>query len=293
MCRPVNTFRSNSRNKPSTVDGYLDVLLPFVERINKLTLPITVDELGYQAGIHSVSLNDSKVRIFHASLGYFLPFINRTRVTAELKGLEKLRPSTPASPLTFPLLIALSAFCSWTYGFAQAVGVVIGFFGLLRAQEISKIRKIDVMIRGGDIKLTTIRLGQTKNGREQVVQFAPNCLAELMLVKLCKHTTNPYAPLFGFRKYTDVYRVVLAFNDRFQLNLRFRPHSLRAGGATYYRAQGWQIADIQDLGRWANLNTAKGYIDLVFTLLPECKHAEQQVAPTAQSALTPLCAAKF
>ena len=132
MCRPVNTFRSNSRNRLSTVDSYLDVLMPYVDRVNAVSVPLTPDELSYQAGIHSVGLNDSKVRIFHASLGYFFPFINRTRVTAELKGLEKLRPSTPASPLTVPLLIALSAFCSWTYGFAQAVGVVVGFFGLLR-----------------------------------------------------------------------------------------------------------------------------------------------------------------
>ena len=56
----------------------------------------------------------------------------------------------------------------------MAVLLRVGFFGLLRANEIIGVIGMDVITRNEYCKATTIRLGKTKNNREECVQFGSN-----------------------------------------------------------------------------------------------------------------------
>ena len=292
VLQPTASERANRRVKPATSRTYLRGILPFVSLINTAQVPLTNENLSYMAGQHAVSLRSTDVRAFHSGFKFFFPFLDHTRVTAELKGIEKIEPSLPTVPLTLPILVCLVMW-TWTkYGLARAVGLIVGFFGLLRSAEIHKIRRSDVMFRGdgrSHVKVTTIRLGTTKNGREQVLQLAPNSLAERALRLLCE-SLGPHqtGPLFGFAKYSELYQLFKQFRLEKHIGINITPHSLRAGGATYLRQLGHLLPAIADAGRWEDLKTAKGYIDLLFTVLPDTVATEKFLHPTHESALAPL-----
>ena len=95
-------------------------------------------------------------------------------------------------------------------------------------------------------------------------------------------------PLFGFAKYSELYQLFKQFRLEKHIGINITPHSLRAGGATYLRQLGHLLPAIADAGRWEDLKTAKGYIDLLFTVLPDTVATEKFLHPTHESALAPL-----
>ena len=99
--------------------------------------------------------------------------------------------------------------------------------------------------------------------------------------------------LFGFPDYRSVYELILAFKEYFAIPLHITPHSLRAGGATYFKMQGMRVAEIQELGRWETEKSAKQYIDVLFNVLPEVLALESRVWPNTEAALAPWLAAMW
>lgn len=259
---------------------YLAAVLPYVNHVNNSSLSPTIHELAFQAGEYSQNLRDCDVRVFHSGFSHFFPFVDRARITAELKGVEKCTPKNPTTPFTWKMMISLSYFARQTLGLPQAVGVIVGFSCLLRTAELIRVRVLDIIFRGGHVARTTIRLGLTKNNREQVVQLEPNSLAERALRFLLGTSPDKYTPVFGFRDYRDLYKLIIDFKKHFRLTLPLTPHSLRAGGATHLKLRGFIVAVIAEIGRWEDLRTAKGYIDIVFNILPETLVVEGRVWPT-------------
>ena len=103
-------------------------------------------------------------------------------------------------------MVALAVFASIKLGLEFGCGIVVGFFGLLRANEIIGVIGIDVITRSEHCKATTIRLGKTKNNREECVQFGCNSAAErALLFALQKNGHVPGKKLFGFKKYSELY----------------------------------------------------------------------------------------
>ena len=128
-------------------------------------------------------------------------------------------------------MIALAVFVSIRLGLEYACGIVVGFFGLLRANEILGVTGQDVILRNVYCQTTTIRLGKTKNNREECVQFGRNSVAErALLFALQLNGHIPGKKLFGFKKYSELYKIVAEFNAAFGVNIHITPHSLRAGG---------------------------------------------------------------
>ena len=151
------------------------------------------------------------------------------------------------------------------------------FDAKLRTCEAIKVRGSDVIFRNQRIKNTTIRLGRTKNGREQAAVLDPDCLAEKMLRVLVRHSRDRHAPLFNFGSYARVHKLCCQFKIRFGLTIDFTPHSLRAGSATDDKLCGLTFGEIQFRGRWESVATAKGYVDVVYAILPETLEQEDRV----------------
>ena len=121
----------------------------------------------------------------------------------EWKNLPQQRPRTP---ITLPIMIALAVVASVKLGAEFGCGIVVAFFGLLRANEVIKVVGMDVIKRSAHCKATTIRLGKTKNNREESIQFGENSVAErALLYALAKNGHVPGRKLFGFRKYSELY----------------------------------------------------------------------------------------
>merc|ERR1711907_547081 len=80
--------RSNSRVADSTILKYGALVVAFCIRVNSelpLMGPLTDDKLAYIAGVHACAISDTDLRNFHAGFKFFFPWIDKTRVTAELK----------------------------------------------------------------------------------------------------------------------------------------------------------------------------------------------------------------
>ena len=95
----------------------------------------------------------------------------------------------------------------------------------------------------------------------------------------------PGKPLFGFTKYSQIYAVVRDFNMHFGVSIHIAPHSLRAGGATYYKMQNMSLEEIALIGRWSDFSTAKSYIDVVYAILPGTIEVDKRVGPRELDAL--------
>ena len=102
--------------------------------------------LGYLAGQHCQEMSNSDVRCFTSAIKFFLPWTPRERITAELRGIEKQTPTTPTTPITLPIMIALAVFASVKLGAEFGCAIIVGFFGLLRANEIINVVCMSVCI---------------------------------------------------------------------------------------------------------------------------------------------------
>ena len=149
-------------------------------------------------------------------------------------------------------------------GVAKACGILLAYFGMLRSAELIKIRGGDVILRNRFARTSTIRLGKTKLSREERVQFGGNAVAERAFrfaLQLAGYL--PAKPSFGFKKYGEMCTVARDFNAHFGVSVHLTPHSLRAGGATFYKMHNMSLGEISLTGRWSGMGTAKSYIDVV------------------------------
>ena len=283
MLKPILSARALRRVTPHTLSIYVSACLAFFVAVSQV-IDLDKQVLEVLAGDFAVNLRDCDLRPFHAGMRFFTPFLDLSRITAELKGLQQSTTTIPTAPVSYEMHVAFAHFCRVTFGAAAGAGVLVAFEGLLRCVELLKIKALDIVWRNNtSILRTTIRLGVTKNARECCVILSPNGISERALFYLARAglITSPYLPVFGFTTYSQVVNAIQLFKQHFGLRYsRFSPHSLRAGGATYLRTQDVSISAIMEYGRWSSLSTAQNYVDRVFNILPEQLAAIRSVRPT-------------
>ena len=212
--RPITSNRADHRVQNNTFIRYATLVIAFIMSVNATVCTFfrgrydVLNEklLGFLAGQYCIDMSSADVRCFTSAVKFFLPWTPRERITAELRGVEKSTPTTPTTPITLPIMIALTVFASVKLGAEFGCGIVVGFFGLLRASEIIGVVGMDTITRNAHCKATTIRLGKTKNNRKECVQFGENSIAErALLFALQKNGHIPGKKFFGFRKYSELY----------------------------------------------------------------------------------------
>ena len=114
--------------------------------------------------------------------------------------------------------------------FAEATGVQTMFEGKLRTCEVLRVRACDIIFSSDYVQQTTIRLGKTKNGREQACVLEKGSLAERMLRVLVRCCRDRNAPLFCFGSYARLHKYMCKFRLHYGLTIELTPHSLREGG---------------------------------------------------------------
>ena len=164
--RPVLSNRSLKRVTAKTLCIYARQAVPFARYASQQDLYGDKQELEVALQLYLPQLANRFLRPFTSCLKFFFPFLDRTRVLADLRGQEEENPSVPTTPASRRMMLAI-AFFVWTFlGAAEAVGVVVMFETMLRTCEALKIRAVDVIFRGNGVYRTIIRLGKSKNGRE-------------------------------------------------------------------------------------------------------------------------------
>ena len=261
----------------ATTVKYAKAVLPFCKYVSENDLFHGLETLEGAVGLFLPSVRDQDLRMLSGGLRHYFPFVGKTRISADLKGLEKTNERRPRVPASKKLSRAFTHYMWGELSFAEATGVQVMFDAKLRTCEALKVRACDIIFASSTVKSTTIRLGKTKNGREQAAVLDVDCLGEKMLRILVRCSRNRQEPLFHFQNYARVHKYCCKFKLHYQLAIEFTPHSLRAGSATNDKLEGWSLADIQFRGRWESMATARGYVDIVYAILPETLQEEAKV----------------
>eukprot|EP00438_Fugacium_kawagutii_P030575 Skav232830 [mRNA] locus=scaffold2600:52216:56365:+ [translate_table: standard] len=159
-----------------------------------------------------------------------------------------------------------------------AAALAVGFWGLLRTGEILALCPYQIMIGTSDIVL---QLGLTKTGlrRHQdenvIIHHKPTQLLLSALLEIRNFQHTMFVPLIpgGGPRFREGFAKLLAF---FSLEKRFRPYSLRRGGATaFFRATSSMEATLIK-GRWGTSQAARQYIQEGLSVLTTLTITQKQ-----------------
>ena len=179
-----------------------------------------------------------------------------------LKAWKEHEIPARAPPLLRIMVRAMAQICMRKGNLRLAAGLLLAFEVLLRTGELLRlVAKNFTFHRNG--KSAVIDLGLTKSGKrsgapEQVVVNAPWLIP---LLKLATDGLQLNDPLLA--ETPAAFRV--KFKELLQsLDLegfRFRPYSLRRGGATAAFREGMDLARLALLGRWSHQQTLLIYVN--------------------------------
>ena len=179
-----------------------------------------------------------------------------------LAGFVRTRPSVPYPPLSWGVTCVVAVWMVRRGYFRQGVAMLLAFDCLLRAGELWRLRREDV-VAGGDARVGAeyagmfLRLAHTKTGADQSVDVLDRSVQQLLLVLV--RFTRPRSRLFPFTSASLLSLLHLACRD-LGLDDAFVLHSARHGGATRLWLQRWSLESIMLRGRWRSAESAKRYV---------------------------------
>ena len=184
---------------------------------------------------------------------------------------RRLEVPMRAPPLPIDFLYTIANFALSLNDLLFAGLLLLGFEGLLRTGELLKLRPLDVVVRDAQC---LIRLEDTKTSRRksatEVVHFDRPWAVEVVdaLVGSLRQSPRNLLPIWPF--------TAQAFRQRFKTYLRhfslgkcrFRPYSLRRGGATQLFIERKSYDSAIQKGRWSSVRAARVYIQDALSELP-------------------------
>lgn len=192
---------------------------------------------------------------------------------------RKLEGPSRAPPLTAFIVYSLANYALDHNDLIFSALLLIGFFALLRTGELLSVKACDLLV---DHTNLLIALPHTKSGTrhaaaEMVQVDDPFTLEIVREVKEFRRQTNSLkTPLWDFT--AQSFRDRFAFHlDKFDLLVghKFRPYSLRRGGAThlFQRTGSMEVALLK--GRWSSPKVAKIYISDALSFLPAMEFSDK------------------
>ena len=245
-----------------------------------VSLPVSVPHLscfisylhtmGYSPS--SVIAHSSSIGYIHRILGYHNP-MSATIIQKLLSGVTRVSPPTPPRlPITIGILaqlvLAVDQVVPHYYKKLLLKSMLtIGFFGLMRIGELtmSKEKVVPLLLnqltfQSSMVSITITHFKHNQKLKPVEIPFLPQSIQEICPVHHLAQYLNVRGsepgPLFAFPSLSPVPRQffsstlskLISFSG-FQGD-RYKSHSLRIGGATYYASLGYSDAQIRLLGRW-------------------------------------------
>ena len=221
---------------------------------------------------------------------------------ALLAGWQRVVPSVPHPPLTWPLTIAIARTMAGN-GYGEcAVATLVAFDGLLRVGELVRLTVADISLpqdsrRGSGSRATSsvsfshpslrqstsafIRIAVAKTGTNQTAEIRNPDVISLLRQHMA--TRHPTAHLFDFacsspvqaaNHFRSLLRTVCSALDISSHG--FTPHSLRHGGATHANMHmGETIEHVLHRGRWQSNSSARIYLQSGAAALISSRLSEQ------------------
>ena len=177
------------------------------------------------------------------------------------KSWRRVETPARAPPLTVQLARAFIAKAVDAGKLALATLIGLGFHGLLRTGELLKLRFVDIEWNSscGVMSLHQSKTG-LRTGSQEAVAIRDSLVLQLLSTLWTVQRPAPGDLLWRFsgssfrsefQKLCDFFQVT---------SLRFKPYSLRRGGATHLLRIGVPLETILIRGRWRNLNVARLYL---------------------------------
>ena len=252
-----------------------------------VTLPVSIPHLSiFVSYLHTQRYSPASVVAHTSSIGYIhrlmgLPNpVSATIIQKLLAGVTRVSPPTPPRlPITIGILVSLLR------GVDQVVVhhyhrallkamLTVGFFGLMRIGELTKTKENIVPLNISQLTYhftyITISITHFKHNQSLRPLEVPLQLQSLPEVCPVRHLSYYLSlrgyepgPLFSFPTLSPIPR---QFFSKHLSNLisfsgfqgdRYKSHSLRIGGASYYASLGYTDTQIRLLGRWESNSFVK------------------------------------
>ena len=202
-----------------------------------------------------------------SSLQHFEPQLKRKLLESWrlIKAWQKHEIPNRAPPFT-PL--TLSVLAGWCHGqFPElALGLLVGFQGLLRTGELLQVRNKDILCREDFI---IIYLGETKmsvrNAGTESTSFRDKKLA--LMLQAWKSVHVPEALLINLSASSFRQWFARGLEATGLSSIDYKPYSLCRGGATQVYIETQSYSAVCQRGRWASERTCRIYIQDSFALL--------------------------
>ena len=255
--------------------------------LGPVNLPVSIPHLslfvsylhteGYAAA--SIIAHTSSIGYIHRLMGFTNP-VSATIIQKLLAGVTKVSPPTPPRlPITIGILVALLRGIDETvvHHYHRALlkaMLTVGFFGLMRIGELTRSKEKIVPLNISQltyyhsyisISITHFKHNQNLRPLEVPLQF--QSLPEVCPVRHLSYYLSlrgfDSGPLFAFPTLSPIPRQffskhlsrLISFTG-FQSD-RYKSHSLRIGGASYYASLGYTDTQIRLLGRWESNSFVK------------------------------------
>ena len=107
----------------ATLGKYAKAVLPYVKFISKNQLFSSFEEMEGGVGLFLPEVRDAHLRLLSGGMKHFFPFVGKTRISADLKGLEKTNERRPRTPASKRISRGFTRFVWGEASFAEATGV--------------------------------------------------------------------------------------------------------------------------------------------------------------------------
>ena len=184
---------------------------------------------------------------------------------------RKLEVPNRAPPLTATLVEGLAAYALAHDDLAMATLLLVGFYGLLRTGELLNLKASDVLVANGMAILSLVDTKSSKRkGATEVVHlqnfFAVECLRTLQQVRQDQNTPGGFLWTLTSAVFRNRFN---QYCSKFDLEkFKYRPYSLRRGGATHLFQTTKSMEATLLKGRWESQKTARIYISDGLSFLP-------------------------
>lgn len=261
---------------PSTHSRYFTAVRKVLPLVEKCT---SMDQLDDAIGdwIETVFAKGEPLNSVAGCLSGIHHFIPSTKrhlpLSWRLFGIWR-RHEVPARapPLTSDIVFAMASWAIQGLDLSFAGLILLGFHCFLRTGELLSLTANSLLLREGSgiVTLHVSKGGSRRRVQESVTIDDPTVYLVLEeLVALRKQQRQSHLPLWNasgssFRKKFDDCLQHLMVGD-----LRFRPYSLRRGGATAFMQQTGSLERTLLKGRWSSISVARIYLCDALAQLPK------------------------
>ena len=245
-----------------------------------VTLPVTIPQLSiFISYLHTEGYAPASIMAHSSSIGYLHRLtglsnpMSATIIQKLLAGVTKVSPPTPPRlPITLGILAILiqgvdQLIQHYYHRILLKAMLTVGFFGLMRIGELTMstdhlvpLQLDQVNFNPNFVSINIIHFKHNQKLKPVEIPIPRQSLQEVCPVLHLSQYLSLWGfqpgPLFAFPSLAPVPRLFFSKNLSRLISFsgfqgeRYKSHSLRIGGASYYASLGYSDAQIRLLGRW-------------------------------------------